>query len=571
MHEVMKKIIFLLILATQFLASIAQPIHKDDRQTIVFRFKNLNIIVSNHGTIDPLLNGTSPYKQFPFPSNGFNVYGYYMKILATETDQPFLDTYHPTRVVIDTSSADAQLMRIEDLEVLDTFYIQQSSAFTNRKDIKLLPKQNSPGSYPFSNDSIFHAASYYIVLKGQLSSGGSHDHSITFRNKRTKQNLLRLNVNGVERPILPALETWLQDTSRAYRDLTLDKYRAFYGILLSEEILQKLEHEDTGIEMRNEKMQSTVLAFYFRKLQASRDSDSPMEYKLEKQTGSNTDNVWHRTGNQVLLTQLEHGESYKLQVRYRVHPKYIQEYTFYIEPKWYQTTKFKIYILFGFLGIGFAFVVRRYRRWAITERRKKEQLTLELKAIRAQLNPHFVFNAMSSIQGLINKREIDAANEYLTEFSTLLRESLNNNEKELIPISTEIRLLDTYLKLEQLRFHFKYVLSVDEFINTNAIEIPILLLQPIVEKAIKHGVSGLNENGLVKVDLTAKDQHLLISVSDNGKGFTKTTPTTGFGLKLTKERILLLNQTLKGQPIELSIESIKNTGTTVHLSFKNWL
>ena len=201
MHEVMKKIIFLLILATQFLASIAQPIHKDDRQTIVFRFKNLNIIVSNHGTIDPLLNGTSPYKQFPFPSNGFNVYGYYMKILATETDQPFLDTYHPTRVVIDTSSADAQLMRIEDLEVLDTFYIQQSSAFTNRKDIKLLPKQNSPGSYPFSNDSIFRAASYYIVLKGQLSSGGTHDYSLTFRNKRTKQNLLRLNVNGVERPI----------------------------------------------------------------------------------------------------------------------------------------------------------------------------------------------------------------------------------------------------------------------------------------------------------------------------------------------------------------------------------
>lgn len=564
----MKKIILLFTLVISFFVAIAQPIHKEDRQTIVFQFNKLNIIVSNHGTIDPLLNATSPYRQFPFPEKGFTVYGFYMKILITETDQPFLDTYSPTRVIIDTSSADAKLMRVEDLEILDTFYIQRSSPFTKRQDIKTLPQQTSPGSYPFSIDSIFRSTTYYIVLKGQFSVDVMRNQSLTFRNKHTKQNLLRLNLIGVERPILPALETWLQDTSHAYRDLSLDKYRPYYGTIPTERELLKLEQEDTGIKLRNEKMQKTVLAFYFRK---GVSYDNQMEYRLQKVSNTNADTVWHRTGNPLLLTQLEHSESYKLLVRYSVHPKYIQEYTFYIEPKWYQTTKFKIFVFFGCAFIGLAFVFAKYRLRERTVRKKKDLLTLELKSIRSQLNPHFVFNAMNSIQGLINKNDIPSANYYLTEFSNLLRESLRNNDKEMAPLITEISLLETYLKLEQLRFHFQYSIITDQAINQSAIEIPALLLQPLVENAVKHGIASLQDKGTVIIRFESEGQSLHVLISDNGVGFNGQVSENGLGLKLTRDRIQLLNQTLKKQLIGIKFKRMPTNGTTVYLSFENWL
>jgi LytS/YehU family sensor histidine kinase len=153
----------------------------------------------------------------------------------------------------------------------------------------------------------------------------------------------------------------------------------------------------------------------------------------------------------------------------------------------------------------------------------------------------------------------------------LLRESLRNNDKEMVPLVTEVNLLETYLRLEQLRFNFKYEINIDQAIDKNATEIPYLILQPLVENAVKHGVSTLAEKGLIKIDFIKREHNLLVLITDNGNKFDETQATDGFGLKLTKSRISLLSQSLKEQPIKLTIERRQDMETIVNLVFTNWV
>lgn len=276
----------------------------------------------------------------------------------------------------------------------------------------------------------------------------------------------------------------------------------------------------------------------------------------------------------IWLKQLPPGK-YQLSIRYRAQRHNVSTYNFEVEPQWQQTTLFKIIagsLIAAFIGfIALLFYSKGQKKKLDEARLKKEKLEMNLQSIRSQLNPHFVFNALNSIQGLINKNDTAQANMYLTEFSSLLRESLKNKEKEFVPLSEEIKTLETYIKLEQLRFHFKYVISVDEHINTNAVEIPYLLLQPLIENAIKHGVATLHKKGNICIRVYTENKNLLIDVTDNGEGFSYNAPSNGFGLKLTRERIEVLNQSLKEEHIKLLIESSEAKGSTIHLIFENWL
>jgi two-component system, LytTR family, sensor kinase len=277
--------------------------------------------------------------------------------------------------------------------------------------------------------------------------------------------------------------------------------------------------------------------------------------------------------NFIWLKNLEHGD-YVIEMRLAIQRHNVLDYPFVVKAEWYQTGRFKA--IMGALSlIIVGFFTLLYMMWKDKQKltsaqRDKERISNELKSIRSQLNPHFVFNALTSIQGLINKNDVTLANYYLTEFSNLLRESLLRNEKEFVPLSIELKTLETYIKLEQLRFPFAYSISVDEQLNTHDIEIPYLLLQPLVENAIKHGVSNLYEKGRIYLNIYAKGKDLGIDLSDNGKGFDTNDKTNGYGLKLTKERIELLNASNLYQPVHFEITS-NDRGTEVHLLFKNWL
>jgi two-component system LytT family sensor kinase len=275
----------------------------------------------------------------------------------------------------------------------------------------------------------------------------------------------------------------------------------------------------------------------------------------------------------ILLKELVPGD-YTLNIRLRAQRHNPSSYTFTIKANWYETKLFQF--LLGFLvvvsiaGVIAVFTLVRQRRKTRRAQATREKLNLELRSIRAQLNPHFVFNALSSIQGLINKQDTDAANHYLSEFGILLRQSLAISDKDFTELTLEIGILDTYLKLEQLRFGFSYTIETAPDVDAMATDIPAFLLQPIVENAVKHGVSDLREQGRVRLRFYREKANFIAEVSDNGASWDTVNAPPGYGLKLTCERIRLLNQLLKGPVIEMTIASTPSSGTTLKIEFSNW-
>lgn len=277
--------------------------------------------------------------------------------------------------------------------------------------------------------------------------------------------------------------------------------------------------------------------------------------------------------NIIWLQQLKPG-AYQLLLRYAFQRQTVSTYTFMIKPAWYQALWFKV-LMGAAVMIALAFLIILYITRLQHKKLKaaalqKQRVSTELKSIRSQFNPHFVFNALSSIQGLITKNDTAGAHQYLSEFSTLMRESLKGSDREMISITNETAILQKYLNLEQLRFGFRYNISVDEAIDGNAVEVPALLLQPLVENAVKHGIGALQEKGVLQINFKKEDDDLVVTVTDNGKGFDASAQTGGFGLKLTRDRILLLNNTLPLQQIALSFDKDEK-GTTARIYFKNGL
>lgn len=219
-----------------------------------------------------------------------------------------------------------------------------------------------------------------------------------------------------------------------------------------------------------------------------------------------------------------------------------------------------------FSGIAFYFIYKTRLRNA---KERAQKTRLELQSIQSQLNPHFMFNALGSVQYLMNNNEKEKADHYLTEFSSLLRSSLSNNENEMVPLSKELQVLNSYVNLEQLRFNFQHQLHIDKEIDPGTVSIPTLLIQPLVENAIKHGISPLRENGLLEIAITQQGNNLLLSIKDNGRGFADGRLFSGLGTKLVKERIDILKRSHFN--IELSFTTNQVDETKILLKFTDWL
>jgi two-component system, LytTR family, sensor kinase len=278
--------------------------------------------------------------------------------------------------------------------------------------------------------------------------------------------------------------------------------------------------------------------------------------------------------NFIWLKDLNHGK-YEIQIRYSTIRQNITKYEFLKEPFWFQTLMFKV-ISFVLLAVFLGFfvlllVLKNQKKKLYIIGQKKNKIEYEIRSIRSQLNPHFIFNALSSIQALINKNDTPKANYYLNEFSSLLRETLVTNDKIFAPLKIELGILENYIRLEKLRFNFQYFINIDASLNINEIEVPTLFLQPLVENGIKHGINSYDEKGIIRVDFKRSNSDLLIEIHDNGKGFATGTTNEGFGLKLTKERIKLINKSLVDQSIDLNIKSGHLKGTNILIKFKNWL
>ena len=214
--------------------------------------------------------------------------------------------------------------------------------------------------------------------------------------------------------------------------------------------------------------------------------------------------------------------------------------------------------------------IRLYKKTDESKNAKLQQqiAKLQLNSVRSQLNPHFLFNALSGIQNLMNKNELDNANKYLSKFARLTRNVLD--DKELISLSQEKTLLDDYLQMEQLRFGFSYEIRVDDNLDLENIEIPSMLLQPFVENAVKHGIASKTTGGNIGIAIIKNGNNLVLTVADNGKGFDTNKKYEGLGLSLSKNRISLLNSIYKETPFVLTINT-SGTGTKINLTLTDWL
>ncbi|TDO27977.1 sensor histidine kinase [Sediminibacterium goheungense] len=221
-------------------------------------------------------------------------------------------------------------------------------------------------------------------------------------------------------------------------------------------------------------------------------------------------------------------------------------------------------------GTGFFYYRGRSRRQLEKKKQEKQIVSLQLQAVRSQLNPHFMFNSLSGIQNLMHKNETTKAGNYLSRFARITRHILKASDKEMTGLEEEINLMNDYLLMEQLRFGFQYTITVDDTIDRLHTDIPAMLLQPLVENAVKHAVSALGAEGNIEIGFTRKEQHLVIYVKDNGKGFTQASVTEGHGLKLTRDRIHLLNTLYPENPIHFDIVLSKD-GCICKTELNNWL
>ncbi len=170
------------------------------------------------------------------------------------------------------------------------------------------------------------------------------------------------------------------------------------------------------------------------------------------------------------------------------------------------------------LFILLAFFMRR-RQAKFKEDNLKQQL------FRSQMNPHFIFNALGSIQNYLYKNQAETAAGYLERFSFLTRSILNNSSEDSISLAEEIEILTSYIELEKMRLNnaYDYEINYDEDLETELINVPPMLIQPFIENAIKHGLKEQEKNGLLTISFTDKNEMLQVNVSDNGIGINQAT------------------------------------------------
>lgn len=233
-----------------------------------------------------------------------------------------------------------------------------------------------------------------------------------------------------------------------------------------------------------------------------------------------------------------------------------------------------IYLLCVIIVLGIGAVIYILR---VAKQRRIANQQLAMRSLRSQMNPHFIFNALNSVNSFIATSNERDANRFLTDFSTLMRTVLENSEQDFIPLSKEIEILKIYLELEHFRFKdkFNYKLSISESIDEDLYSIPPMLVQPYIENAIWHGLRYKETSGELNVHFEVESNLLMIKVEDNGIGRRasqeiKTKNQRKFkstALKNINERIKILNS-LHGLKIEIDITDAKRDGSGTVVSLK---
>ena len=247
-------------------------------------------------------------------------------------------------------------------------------------------------------------------------------------------------------------------------------------------------------------------------------------------------------------------------------------FSFFIETPWWQTWWFRT--LVGLCLIGTIYLIVRWRFNAYKQKINRERALSEseLKALRSQINPHFIYNSLNAIQDFILQNQKEDAHLYLTKFATLMRSILSHSRASTVSLEEEITSLSLYLELETLRFNnqFTFQFIVDEQIDTEYVQIPSMILQPYIENAILHGLATINEGGKIIISFSLKNNFLVSTIEDNGIGRKKAAESRkqriwkghkSLGMAVTQERIDLISHHQK-EKTRIEISDLVNETNT---------
>jgi len=326
-----------------------------------------------------------------------------------------------------------------------------------------------------------------------------------------------------------------------------------------------------------------TVSIEFNTLGFSLPEKTKYKYQL---IGNDKDWIMSGARNYVSYTNLKSG-NYEFRVKAcNYDGEWNEKYTslkIHIDTPFYKTWWF---ILCSFLAISsIIYFVYRYKmkenkeKEALRILNNKELAQLELKALRAQINPHFLFNSLNSINNFILKNDTKKASRYLVKFSQLVRNILNNSSNPLISLEEELQTIELYMLIEGMRFNeqFSYKIMINSLINTRTISIPSLLLQPYVENAIWHGL--LHKEGEKRITISIEkmnDNLISIEINDNGIGRkrvqeieNKSHKGKSYGMQIGEDRLKLIKQST-GQMAQVEVvdsydENHIGNGTTIKI------
>ncbi|RCW90400.1 tetratricopeptide repeat-containing sensor histidine kinase [Winogradskyella arenosi] len=238
-------------------------------------------------------------------------------------------------------------------------------------------------------------------------------------------------------------------------------------------------------------------------------------------------------------------------------------------------------IIYSLSGGLILLLIMGYLMFKYIKQQRLANNLLALKSLRSQMNPHFIFNALNSVNTFIATNDERTANKYLTDFSQLMRSVLENSEEDFIPLKKEIELLSLYIKLEHFRFQdkFDYAIEVDPAIVIDHFQIPPMLLQPYIENAVWHGLRYKTEKGFLKIHIQPKSKdEISISITDNGIGRERSKALKtenqkkhkSKGMHNIKKRVAILNEMYKDK-VDVSIsdfQTSEDAGTKVVVTLK---
>jgi len=238
-------------------------------------------------------------------------------------------------------------------------------------------------------------------------------------------------------------------------------------------------------------------------------------------------------------------------------------------------------IIYSLVGGLLLLLVAAYFMFKNIKQQKLNNNLLALKSLRSQMNPHFIFNALNSVNSFIATNDERTANKYLSDFSLLMRAVLENSEEDFIPLKKEIELLELYTKLEHFRFQdkFDYEIKIDDNVNVDEFQIPPMLLQPYIENAVWHGLRYKKSKGLLSIFIEQLNkEELTITITDNGIGRERSKALktenqqrqNSKGMGNIKKRVAILNEMYKDR-VDVFIDDFqdtKDTGTKVVVTLK---